>query len=98
MRKKKLLIIALLMAGTLVAVQEGKGQDCSVAVQTPGTAFPICGTTTFKQDVVPQCTNGPMQSPSCTGLAGGLEAVNPFWYKFTCYTPGTLAFLIEPNN
>jgi gliding motility-associated-like protein len=98
MRTKKLLIIALLLAGALATVQEGKAQNCSVAGQTPGTAFPVCGTTVFKQDVVPQCSNGPMQSPGCTGLAAGLSAVNPFWYKFTCYTPGTLGFLIKPNN
>ena len=27
-----------------------------------------------------------------------IKILNPFWYSFTCYTSGTLGFLITPKN
>ncbi len=72
-------------------------QLCTTLGQTPTTAFPVCGTSVFQQDTVPQCSNGEINPPTCNAT-GPYPDVNPFWYKFTCYSPGTLDFLITPNN
>jgi gliding motility-associated-like protein len=37
-----------------------------------------------------------MPNPHCKG--DGLQDVNPYYYKFTCFEPGTLGFLITPNE
>jgi gliding motility-associated-like protein len=70
-------------------------QSCSALGQNPGTAFPVCGTTTFSQNTVPVCGNTPVPGIGCANI---LTDKNPFWYKFTCYTSGTLGFLITPND
>ncbi len=67
-------------------------QTCTNPGQNPQTAFPVCGTTTFTQNSVPLCGNTPIIGP-CTG---GLTDRNPYWYKFTCYSTGTLGFVINP--
>jgi gliding motility-associated-like protein len=70
------------------------GQTCTNPGQNPATAFPVCGTNTFTQNSVPLCGNRTLVSPC--GAAAGLTDKNPFWYKFTCYTSGTLGFIISP--
>lgn len=71
---------------------------CTTLGQTPETAFPICGNTTFQQTTVPLCsTHSNVVVPGCSAQ-GGYPDANPFWYKFTCYAAGTLAFLINPIN
>jgi gliding motility-associated-like protein len=72
-----------------------RAQLCTNLGQTPLSAFPVCGTTTFKQLDVPSCNNG-ITNVRCGN--GGFEAVNPFYYKFKCYTAGTLGFIIQPIN
>ena len=69
------------------------GQECTTLGQTPSTAFPVCGTTKFKQETVPLC--GGKSVPGC---ANYLTDINPFWYKFTCFADGTLGFEITPSN
>ncbi|HEY1214994.1 MAG TPA: PKD domain-containing protein, partial [Bryobacteraceae bacterium] len=96
MRTKKLLIVALILAGALAAATEGRAQSCTLAGQTPATAFPVCGTGAFAQKTVPVCVNGDLPSPSCTGVV--YSDLNPYWYKFTCFKTGTLGLLISPNN
>lgn len=71
-------------------------QTCTNPGQTPSTAFPVCGTSTFSQSSVPLCGGRPMPNPKCT--RDGLTDINPYWYKFTCFQSGTLGFLITPNN
>ncbi|MDB5231195.1 MAG: domain containing protein [Chitinophagaceae bacterium] len=70
-------------------------QVCSIVGQTPKTAFPVCGIKTFQQGTVPLCS-GPNIPSSCPASSGTLSAKNPYWYKFTCYVPGSLALLITP--
>lgn len=72
--------------------------QCPTLGQTPATAFPVCGSSTFKQTSVPNCTNGSIVVPGCTGNSGNLSYsdVGPFWYKFTCYQAGTLGLTIDP--
>ncbi|MEO7766441.1 MAG: gliding motility-associated C-terminal domain-containing protein [Ferruginibacter sp.] len=68
--------------------------SCSSLGQNPGTAFPVCGTNTFNIDSVPICGNTRVPAP-CTAIP--FTDKNPFWYKFTCSTAGTLGFLITPK-
>ncbi len=68
---------------------------CSTLGQNPGTAFPVCGTDTFSMASVPICGNRVIPAP-CTSVNVTLTDKNPFWYRFTCFTAGTLGFLIKP--
>lgn len=90
-----LMRIRITLAGILLLFFSFTGNaqsSCSTLGQNPGTAFPVCGTTTFSQSNVPSCGGRPIPGPCGPGLAD----VNPFWYKFTCYTAGTLGFIISP--
>ncbi|MGZ8545440.1 MAG: T9SS type B sorting domain-containing protein, partial [Flavisolibacter sp.] len=69
---------------------------CTAPGQNPSTAFPVCGTSTFTQSSVPICGGKPMNAPGCS--SGILSDVNPYWYKFTCFQAGTLAFKITPHT
>jgi gliding motility-associated-like protein len=82
----------LLSAGQVFA------QACSTLGQTPATAFPVCGTTVFRQNSVPLCNTNALFVPGCSNTPNGAnyENKNPFFYKFTCYTAGTLGFTITP--
>ena len=94
MAPKKLLIfwiVLSMMGGTALQV---RGQACSTLGQNPSTAFPVCGSSVFTQTVVPLCSNADVPSPTC----GTYPAVNPYWYRFTCYASGTLGMLISPKD
>lgn len=71
-------------------------QPCTTLGQTPSSAFPVCGTDTFSQSTVPGCGGTQVFAPNCTDLV--LTDINPFWYRFTCFTGGTLGFKITPND
>ena len=72
-------------------------QPCTTLGQTPSTAFPVCGTTAFTQNNVPLCATNSLFVPGCTGSStANYQNRNPFWYKFTCFTSGTLSFVITP--
>jgi gliding motility-associated-like protein len=71
-------------------------QTCTNNGQTPSTAFPVCGTQTFIQNSVPICATTNIPVP-CSDNAS-YQDKNPYWYKFTCYSAGTLGFVITPNN
>jgi len=71
-----------------------QGQDCTNLGQNPGTAFPVCGSAVFIQNTVTICGGKIVPGP-CTVV---LKDVNPYWYKFTCFTAGTLGFTIIPNT
>ena len=68
---------------------------CNVLGQNPGTAFPVCGTSVFTQSSVAECGDRTLIS-KCTGAV--FTDKNPYWYKFTCFTTGSLGFVITPNN
>ena len=69
-------------------------QTCTALGQNPSTAFPVCGTSTFYQDTVPNCGGKTIPSKCTDGVL--LSDLNPFWYKFTCYQTGTFAFFVQP--
>ncbi|WP_018615572.1 gliding motility-associated C-terminal domain-containing protein [Segetibacter koreensis] len=72
-------------------------QTCSNLGQNPGTAFPVCGSSAFSQTTVSTCGDREIPTP-CTSTSALFQDKNPYWYKFTCFTAGTLGFLITPNN
>ncbi len=86
---------AILITAFLLFVLHGSAQTCTTLGQNPSTAFPVCGTNTFSQSVVPYC-GGKNIIGACG--ADGLSDTNPFWYKFTCFEPGTLGFVITPDD
>ena len=90
--------IAIAFIVSLIISVTADSQTCTTAGQTPSTAFPVCGTTTFQQTTVPICYTHDLFVPGCGSGSADYQDKNPFWYKFTCYTSGTLGFLITPNN
>lgn len=78
--------------------KESYAQPCTTLGQTPSTAFPVCGTTVFRQNTVPICATNPLYVPGCSTQPGAAnyENKNPFFYKFTCFAAGTLGFVITP--
>ena len=72
-----------------------KAQTCNQLGQTPASAFPVCGTTTFSQSTVALCVNGVVPAP-CQGANVIFYDRNPYYYKFTCFTSGTLGLIITP--
>lgn len=72
-------------------------QACTNLGQTPETAFPVCGTSTFSQTNVPICGSTPVTVPGCTGNVGYSDK-NPYWYRIDCFQSGTLDFVITPND
>jgi gliding motility-associated-like protein len=85
-------ILVLLVSGNLYAQS-----PCTILGQNPETAFPVCGTSVFQQDTVPYCGRRLIPSP-CYDPDSIITDKNPFWYKFTCFSSGKLAFLITPNS
>lgn len=88
-------IRAIVLALILLSTNRLFSQNCTTLGQTPSTAFPVCGSSAFSQANVPICGVTPVPVPGC---GAGYSDTNPFWYKFTCFTAGTLAFLITPND
>lgn len=94
--KTKLALIVLFVLGQ---VWQAQSQTCTALGQTPATAFPVCGTTVFKQSNVPICSTNSLFVPGCTGNSNANYAnKNPYWYRFTCYQTGSLGFVITPND
>ena len=85
-----LFVLLLLCLSTIYS------QPCTTLGQTPSTAFPVCGTTTFQQTTVPLCRTSDLYVPGCP-LTDDYGDKNPFYYKFTCFVSGTLGFVITPN-
>jgi gliding motility-associated-like protein len=86
---KYLLVLLCLFCCSKVFAQTN---PCIQPGQTVQTAFPVCGNTVFTQTAVPAC--GGIGTPGgCT-----VSNNNPYFYKFTIATTGTLGFVITPNN
>jgi len=82
----------------LLNAAEGISQECTAAGQTPNTATPICGTTSFSRSKPNSCRNRNLFVPGCSSgfaLSDYLDK-NPYWFSFTCVTAGTLGFEIIP--
>ena len=80
-----------------IFINSAAAQPCSTLGQTPSTAFPVCGTSAFVQNNVPICSSNDLFVPGCVDGANYANK-NPFWYRFTAFTSGTLGFVITPND
>jgi gliding motility-associated-like protein len=87
-------LISLAFCSVLCMIR-GFSQPCTTLGQTPYSAFPVCAISEFKQQSVPECSNSTIPT-FCPTLNGAYLDKNPYWYKFTCYTSGTLGLLITP--
>ncbi len=92
----KQLFICLFFLSTAFALKL-QAQPCITLGQNPSTAFPVCESDTFRQGSVNICGNTTVVS-RCTGPNALFTDKNPYWYKFTCFTSGTLGFVIRPDN
>jgi gliding motility-associated-like protein len=88
---KKVLLIFVLIAKCAI----GMSQNCTGLGQNPETAFPVCGTATFTQLQVPICGDRLVPGP-CD--EDSVKDTNPYWYKFTCFSSGTLGFTVTPTE
>lgn len=71
-----------------------RAQPCSgLDGSLPTTAVSVCGTQIFQQPFVSSCNGQTFPYFDCTVQPAADNAV---WYKFHCYTTGTLGFLITP--
>jgi len=94
----KSILTSFILAASCFFIQRSYAQTCTALGQTPGTAFPVCGTSTFHQNTVPECGGNNLHVPGCGGDGNAYQDKNPFWYKFTCYQAGTLSFTITPAD
>lgn len=85
-------ILSLLLFYAVVC--SASAQNCTALGQKPTNALTICGLTVVEQESVPLCRNGNVSSKCGFGYGD----LNPFWYKFTCYSSGTIGFIITPRN
>jgi gliding motility-associated-like protein len=84
---------AVLIAYLLTLSVWGWSQTYPLKGQLAATAFPICAQDTFKQGNLPNGFNTSIVMPGCDPY----YELNPFYYRFTCYTAGNLGFVIIPN-
>ncbi len=88
-------VIFFLLALCFVAFARGQ-TTCTALGQNPSTAFPVCGTNVFSQTTVPYCGGKSIVTPCQNNSTIPYTDINPYWYKFTCYSSGTLGFLLTP--
>jgi gliding motility-associated-like protein len=93
MKTLTIICFILVSCGTGVYAQDA----CTALGQNPETAFPVCATSVFVQQVVPACGVDTIPVDCHEGDDVYMDK-NPYWYKFTCFASGTLGFVITPNN
>ncbi|HSB92450.1 MAG TPA: hypothetical protein VLC28_05000, partial [Flavitalea sp.] len=86
MNYRRFICLFLLGMFPFISRTQNLGQD-------PWTAFPVCGTAKFEQKSVPLKAGRAIPAP-CNNIQ--LEDVNPYYYRFTAYTTGSLGLLITP--
>jgi hypothetical protein len=79
----------LIVAGNALGQCPGNGQN-------PLSAFPVCASATFTQNIVPTCIGQVMIVPPCTTTS--YTDKNPYYYKFTAFQSTQLVFTIKPLN
>ncbi|MDA3616180.1 T9SS type B sorting domain-containing protein [Polluticaenibacter yanchengensis] len=94
MWKVKICCVLYLLFSSIVVLSQGNCPVSSLG-QNPSTAFPVCGSNVFEQTSVNICGGQLTPNGVCNAAT---SAVNPYWYRFTCYKTGTLGFLILPNS
>lgn len=90
-------VLTLLLLSFISHFAWSQNGGCTTLGQNPFSAFPVCATTSFDQKTVPECGNTAVPT-FCPNDGNIYLDKNPYWYKFTCFTEGTLAIRIVPNN
>ena len=90
MLKAAATILLFLLAQNMFA------QNCTTIGQNPTSAIIICGTGDYSESSVPLCGNTSIPTPCTDGAAH--QNKNPFWFRFACYSAGTIGFLITPYD
>ena len=70
-------------------------QTCTNTGQTPASAIFVCGSGVFVQNTVPTCGNISILVP-CVNSGNFYINRNPVWFRFACFSSGTLGFTITP--
>ena len=83
------------MLFSIVVVNGHSQTSCIGLGQNSGGALSICSTDRIIQETVPVCGGKSIPGPCIDGAA---TDINPYWYKFTCFSAGTLSFTISPKN
>lgn len=88
----------IILLCTCLGLNLAQAQSCPINSlgQNPSTAFPVCGTGVFMQELVNLCGGTQVPNPKCK--TNPLTDINPYWYKFTCFEGGSLGFTIEPKD
>src|SRR5688572_3550402 len=85
-----------LIAILVLVLNSASAQNCTNPGQTPVTAIYVCGTESFTYVTQQFCgvTSVPVSCP------GGFSYTNknPIFFRFACYSTGTLGFLITPGD
>jgi gliding motility-associated-like protein len=69
---------------------------CSDPGTVPPKAIPVCGVKTFTQTAVTSCTGPDIAQTACP--SDPFPSTSSYWYRFRCFTAGTLGFMITPNS
>lgn len=89
----RIIICCCLLCGIMTAT---KAQLCTIPGQTPVSAIFVCSGETFRMTTPGFCGQTTIPSPCNDG--GQYTNVNPLFYRFNCYTAGTLGFTIVPDD
>ena len=73
-----------------------QAQDCTFPGQTPVSAIFVCSSETFTINTPTYCGQTNVPTPCIDG--GIYQNLNPNFFRFACYTPGTLGFTISPGD
>src|SRR5262245_45463398 len=84
-----ILVFSLSMKGLLA-------QRCVATGQTPVSAIFLCGSGTYIQTSVSTCGSIHVPTPCQDGAVH--QDKNATWFRFACYTAGTIGFVITPNT
>jgi gliding motility-associated-like protein len=91
MRKGSIAFTILLLLAKILP-----GQTCINAGQTPSSAILLCGAQSFIQNNVRLCGQSTIPAP-CSNISI-YQNTNPYWFRMYCFSPGTLGFIITPND
>ncbi len=77
-------------------VTKTQAQPCTFPGQTPVTAVYVCSGETFAMNTPTYCGQSTIPVPCSDGVL--YQNTNPNFYRFNCYTGGTLGFTIVPDE
>ncbi|MBK7678348.1 MAG: gliding motility-associated C-terminal domain-containing protein [Chitinophagaceae bacterium] len=80
----------------LLASLQLRAQTCTFPGQTPVSAVFVCSSETFTITTPTYCGQTNIPTPCADGAV--YQNLNPNFFRFGCYTAGTLGFTISPDD